>query len=309
IQAHPTTAGIYRLVNPYDPEKFPYSLSFFGAYDSDNDYYIIINAENPDLVYLDRAETGIILDGTPTSSWSAYGNLLSQGKTPDPSTAGTLKNGVITMPERSLLNLMDVGDGYGAYYGNIEGTFRVVLPGYEKPTEWENIGMADFTDGFYGKFLLGADFTPTPYKVLVQKSLVEEGQYRIVDPYGASGYDAPESSDNYFYIDASNPDCVLWQYTTGSSYLNQTVILGTEGDFMIASNKATAEEVADAEMGGKFADEIFTVSADHTGYYVLGRLPVFRPNNIEAVLDLKNMEPWEPAEEETPASLKSLRVF
>lgn len=293
IQQHPTTEGIYRIVNPYSPDKCTYVMDFFGGYDSDNDYYMIINASDPDHVYIETSLSGIFLDGDPDYPLylsSVAGNTIAGGGAPDPAVYGTLKDGIITMPARSLINFMDIGDGFGGYYGNIEGTFRVVLPGYEAPTEWVSLGMCEFTDGFYGKYLLGDDYQPVPYKVEVEQFMQEEGQFRIVNPYSVYG-EAAEGGDEYFYIDAANNDCVMWTYKTGKTVGTSTVYCGTYGDYLLANNKATIEEIEETESAGFFIDNVFTVKGDKAGVYTIsaGR-PMWRASNIDVKLDISNPE-------------------
>ena len=295
IQKHPTTEGIYRILNPYKPDENGcyYVEEFFGGYDLDNDFYIVINATDPDKVYVETGYSGIYLDGDPDypiilSSLAA--NTIAGGGNPAASDYGTLKDGVITMPAKSLLVFMDIGDGFGGYYGNNEGTFRVVLPGYEKPTEWVSLGLCEFTDGFYGKYLLGDDYQPVPYKVEVETHMQEKGQYRILNPYTVYG-EAAEGGDEYFYIDAANEDCVMWTYKTGKTVGTSTVYCGTYGDYLLANNKATIEQIEETESAGFFIDNVFTVKGDKAGVYTIsaGR-PMWRASNVDVKLDISNPE-------------------
>lgn len=135
IQKSIVNEGMYRMVNPYGA-AFPENEE--GDYDAENDYYWIIDATDPDAVWFDTFESGM--------NWADYGNftfysyvsyLLSKGnsleviKANRPDLFGTLKDGIITMPVKTMLtNMSGYDDGTGLYYGNSNGLLAVALPGY-----------------------------------------------------------------------------------------------------------------------------------------------------------------------------------
>lgn len=296
MQMHPTTPGIYRLVNPYNQDDFPYNFGDF----LEGDCYMVINCTDPEKVLIPRFNLGPIYDDAPLIGIS----LNAAVKEPDPASYGTLKDGVITFPAKALLIgiIGDDGNTYDLYYANSDETFRVVLPGYEKPTEWAQYGMCEFTDGFYGKYLLGDSYQPTPYKVLVENHMQETGMYRIVNPYAVYGEEVAAQGGEYFNIDATKPKCVFWTYETGKTVgMGTQVLCGTYADFMYDNEKADYDKIVASEVGGKLQNNVLTVPGEYAGTYTVSRRGTFTASGIEAKLDLNNPEPVE-SEEQTRAA-------
>ena len=82
IQHSTKTPGMYRVVNPYG-ETFPYNAA--GSYDSSKNYYLEINAQDPEAVYFGYTPTGLTLnsgDGM-ISVYSLAGYYLDNGITID----------------------------------------------------------------------------------------------------------------------------------------------------------------------------------------------------------------------------------
>ncbi len=97
-----TTPGIYRLKNPYAVNVFPYTEE--GDMISNDPYYMIVNASDPERVYVEEFATNMIWDpdlGEMSFASYAYYFLIN-GNDPDLIAAngyfGTDKDGVITMP-------------------------------------------------------------------------------------------------------------------------------------------------------------------------------------------------------------------
>lgn len=130
IQKSVVEEGKYRILNPYKAWADEYAEKNEATYD-DADHYWIINATDPDYVYVEPCETGVDLGLGAVTATSFVANYLSQGVTLDkikaakPELFGKLEKGVITMPEKSLLLIM----GDKMYYGGINGLFSVALPG------------------------------------------------------------------------------------------------------------------------------------------------------------------------------------
>ena len=109
--------GYYRLVNPYG-EAYGYNDP--GDWDDTKDYYLEIHAENPEEVYIPYQDLGLAWGYGMFSIWS-FADYNG-------SAFGTLKDGVITFPENSLLvSMADYNDG-ALYYANNNGAFRLELP-------------------------------------------------------------------------------------------------------------------------------------------------------------------------------------
>lgn len=130
IQKSVVEEGKYRILNPYKAWADEYAEKNEATYD-DADHYWIINATDPDYVYMEPCETGVDLGLGAVTATSFVANYLSQGVTLDkikaakPELFGKLEKGVITMPAKSLLLIM----GDKMYYGGTNGLFSVALPG------------------------------------------------------------------------------------------------------------------------------------------------------------------------------------
>ena len=130
IQKSVVEEGKYRILNPYKAWADEYAEKNEATYDG-ADHYWIINATDPDYVYVEPCETGVDLGLGAVTATSFVANYLSQGVTLDkikvakPELFGKLEKGVITMPAKSLLLIM----GDKMYYGGINGLFSVALPG------------------------------------------------------------------------------------------------------------------------------------------------------------------------------------
>ena len=130
IQKSVVEEGKYRILNPYKAWADEYAEKNEATYD-DADHYWIINATDPDYVYMEPCETGVDLGLGAVTATSFVANYLSQGvtldkiKTAKPELFGKLEKGVITMPAKSLLLIM----GDKMYYGGTNGLFSVALPG------------------------------------------------------------------------------------------------------------------------------------------------------------------------------------
>lgn len=126
IQENLLEPGCYRLVDPY-AEAYPNNEP--GDWDANVTFYLYIHAEDPNKVYIPVLESsmnwgyGNFIFGSLAGYYIDNGREdLAEGK------YGTLAEGVITFPVKSLLVAMsDYQDG-GLYTANSNGAFKVVLP-------------------------------------------------------------------------------------------------------------------------------------------------------------------------------------
>lgn len=138
IQEQDGAPGVYRLVNPYGA-AYPYNEA--GDWDSSKDYYLEINAADPEGVYIPSQNLGFDWGYGFFYASSSAGYYLEQGAPFDQiksaGLCGTLVDGVITFPTQTLLVTAESLDGwYSANYSLndanevIEGSgdFKVVLP-------------------------------------------------------------------------------------------------------------------------------------------------------------------------------------
>lgn len=135
IQRHMTTSGLYRLVSPYGA-CYPFNEP--GDY-AEGDFYMEIHAEDPNAVYVSQTHTGMDWGYGEFIMWSYADYYMKKGYSLATVAAngfcGKMVNGVITMPASSMLiAMLDYNNG-GLYDSNLNGMFRVVLPGASVPAE------------------------------------------------------------------------------------------------------------------------------------------------------------------------------
>ena len=128
IQENSEIPGYYRLVNPYGK---PYPLNEPGDYDDTKNYYMYIDATNPDKVYIPLFMAGIDWGYGEWGMMSMayyymqyYGDMASASE-----WFGKMQDGIITFPEGGMLFCMTDFNDFGLYQGNKNGMFKIVMPG------------------------------------------------------------------------------------------------------------------------------------------------------------------------------------
>ena len=189
--------GFYRVVYPYDA-KYPYNED--GDWDTSQTYYFEIHAENPNQVWIPMQKTGM--------AWS-YGNvwmgsyagyqIVNRGATlaQVASYLGTLKDGVITFPNRSLLIGMENYNDFGLYYANQNDMFRVCLPGAVL-TDYtiEAVAGETFDGDIPVDFTFGTDVASAKYAVYegaLSTAAKQKNAEAIADGTETSAQTVPES--------------------------------------------------------------------------------------------------------------------
>lgn len=116
--------GIYRMVNPYGA-SFPYNEE--GDYDASQDYFIDINAADPEGVYIELQAAGFDWGYGPASLMSYGAYYMMNGYDFETVKAnglmGTLKDNVISFPAGGIL--LDMGGS--VYQGNKNGLWSLNL--------------------------------------------------------------------------------------------------------------------------------------------------------------------------------------
>lgn len=117
LQESQTQKGLYRLVNPYGAD-YPWNEP--GDWDPNVTSYLYVNASNPDCVYIPESPQTLDWGDGALTCYSLAAYQLEGGATEDQVIAagvnGTVKDGKITFPEKSLLAAFG-SDGW--YYTNI----------------------------------------------------------------------------------------------------------------------------------------------------------------------------------------------
>lgn len=175
IQENQNIPGYYRLVSPWG-ENFPYNDP--GDYDTSEDYYLYIHAEDPDFVYVLPQSTGVQWSAEDGVIWAGdfAGYYIARGNDPalvkDYGYGGKFADGIISWsnPKSWIVGF----NGDMGYYGNNGGTLKIAMPGvvladYSVEVEYNGI----FTDAAgatsaVGTLTLGEDATNVKAIVMTQ---------------------------------------------------------------------------------------------------------------------------------------------
>ena len=133
IQESTDIPGFYRLVDPYAVDVYPYANS--QNFDSSHKHYLEIDATDPECVLIKYMLDGCGLDfgGGIMEIWSkADRDIEDNGKSKETVKAegkygGTLKNGVLTFPQESLLCYFPMFLSY-PYWANCTNQFKLTMP-------------------------------------------------------------------------------------------------------------------------------------------------------------------------------------
>ena len=146
------TPGMYRLENVYSPS---FVASIVGASPDEvsgncAEAYIIINATNPDKVWIEMSEIGLILNSE--YGWMSIGSDCEENGVQDAyNLYGKLKDNVISFPDKqAIVLLLPDYEGGRLLSVNQDGMTRIVLPGgqaLEPAVEVEFSGILTNADG------------------------------------------------------------------------------------------------------------------------------------------------------------------
>lgn len=199
---------------------------------------------------------------------------------------------------------------YGTYNG---GTISVANEDYDTTygigsftfeagaTEWMDINTNKSTGAFRDdaiSSLLGIE--PPTFEVKIQKSVVEEGKYRILNPYKAWADEYAEKNeatydgaDHYWVINATDPDYVYFEPCETGVDLGLGAVTATSFVANYLSQGVTLDKikVAKPELFGKLEKGVITMPAKSllllmgdNGYYggTNGLFSVALPGNVIA---------------------------
>ncbi len=129
VQENDEAPGLYRLVDPYGMDVYPYAKYFNIS--TDRNYYLEIDATDPNYVFINRQRLSI---------WEGYGGRIyaysvaayymdhgfTKEEVMDYGFQGTLVDGLVTFPERGLAIEWESAPDM-VNYANLYGNFKLDL--------------------------------------------------------------------------------------------------------------------------------------------------------------------------------------
>lgn len=142
--------GLFRLQNPYGPKSFYGEVE--GATFADGDHNIVINATDPNGVYIDLQSTGLDLGDGEAGMYSMAAYYLDNGNALEDVKAegvcGTFKNNVITFPKETLALVL----GEKIYKVNTYGAWKIDMNALKATSKsialfnWNNLQRINFKE-------------------------------------------------------------------------------------------------------------------------------------------------------------------
>jgi len=170
IYEHKTQKGLYKIVDPW-PATIAAGFEYESIEEAEADGLtflhkdFIIDASNPAQVVFEKQAIGSDFGRGEMYVFSGYPDYFDAA-----TGAGTLAEGVITFPSRGTLMYVPDYNAESVYYGNIDGLFRIVLPGveiadYSLAVAYDGMDVAadNKTTTAKFKFTYGADVTNIKY--------------------------------------------------------------------------------------------------------------------------------------------------
>ena len=165
-------ANYFRIDGAYTQDYVTSMLNvaLIGATPTCTNPSLIIDASDPDHVWMDLQSIGVDLGGQYSGVISIGSNVEEVFSGAD-NLYGTLKNGVIEFPANGLLR----PSGSSLYYSNASGKTRLILPGYEAPDYSLAVQAGSCTDGQLPvAFQKGTDVAAVKYAVY--QGRLDDGQ-------------------------------------------------------------------------------------------------------------------------------------
>lgn len=143
VEESESRPGIYRVKNAYSTRGYWTSGEGNLHHHDDENHYLYINAEDPDAVYVMPSPVGLktndgsMLLTSPVAVNLSYGYTIDELKQLSPDMLGTLRNGLIAIPD-GMIYASETRYNGGEYYpGNPGLEFRLTLPGFSAAAEIE----------------------------------------------------------------------------------------------------------------------------------------------------------------------------
>lgn len=238
IEKNVVEEGLYRVVNPYGA-TYPYNDP--GDWDASQNYYMVIDATDPDYVWIPQFHTGT--DWGKGEMWFLSfvqyyldrGASLAALKSQNPEYFGTFEDGIFSFPGVQSMLAGRGEEGY--WYSNPNGLLAVALPGArfsDYTIEYEYVGRFIDTDKQYyveGVPTLGEDV------ITAKAALVTEETYEAVREQMIAG----EAG-----IDIANGEAFRLPFDETGTYYVLILAFNEEGE---VANELTSKVNAVIESG------------------------------------------------------------
>lgn len=178
----------------------------------------------------------------------------------------------IIFPDSHFFVLM-LGEGSALTTGQ---PLEIWLPGAKEVAEWEELGMANYTDGV-GAFLEGIDDGTITYEVPILQNIKNPNLYRLVNPYTTYWPDGNDVEGDYnIDIDVTNPNLVevdrqesglLLPY--GRNYYDNFLVNAgvLYQYYMQEGSEMTANQIIAEGLNDTFADNVINIQHMAVWFY------------------------------------------
>lgn len=237
---------------------------FSGIY---NTYYVISD-EYGNVGYVDRCSAYMndeLIEWGGSRYRNSEGNATLNGHFDE-----TGKK--IIFPDSHFFVLM-LGEGSALTTGQ---PLEIWLPGAKEVAEWEELGMANYTDGV-GAFLEGIDDGTITYEVPILQNIKNPNLYRLVNPYTTYWPDGNDVEGDYnIDIDVTNPNLVevdrqesglLLPY--GRNYYDNFLVNAgvLYQYYMQEGSEMTANQIIAEGLNDTFADNVINIQHMAVWFY------------------------------------------
>jgi len=243
VQERADKPGYFRLINTYH-ENYAYNDS--GDWLTDKDYYIFIDATDPNKVYIpEKCPLGVVWSYGMMNLWSMAGYYLSKGKTMADVAdyLGTYKNGEITFPAEALLFGMEKYKDGALYASNGSGKFSLVLnpdlvvpeaykAKLEEDFDWEEVFTGDFASAQLGSV------TPSTLYKGTCVTTTDDCDKVFAEEYGTAYTFAPYAEDYNIYFTVNNEGKIVIPEGYEKQAIGLTA-MGTDVYAVINAGKST----------------------------------------------------------------------
>ncbi len=175
--------GVYRLYNVYDADYLARCVNR-KVEDVKNNWRetsIVINASDPDKVWIAQQDMGIVLN--LTEGWMSISSYTPEGNSSltDADGYGKLKDGVITFPKGGIICYLENKIG-SAYVENQFEQFRLSLPGVKQLDLSCEVSVSEPVNGNVEVDVnLGADVSHVDYAYFEGRLSEEDANLKSVD--------------------------------------------------------------------------------------------------------------------------------